>query len=151
MPILEFKEFTELKKQSKPILGVDYGEKVIGVAVCDSRWVIASPFVGIMNKKFTSSANEIIKIMEEREAIGIVIGLPLSMDGSDNKICQSIRQFGKNITKIKDINIHFYDERFSTSLAQQSLDHADISWDRKQQLIDKVAAGYILQRFIDKV
>lgn len=150
MPILELTDFFELKKQAKTLLALDHGESVIGVAICNPEWSIATPLANVENKKFTSSAEEILKIFDERNPSGIVIGLPLNMDGTENKKCQSVRQFGRNLTKIRDINICFFDERFSTTLAQQSLDHADISWDRKQQLIDKIAASYILQNFIDK-
>lgn len=149
MPILEIKDFYELKKQSKCLMGIDYGSRVIGVSICDASWMIASPYTSIDNKKFTPVAEEIFKIIDDRNICGIVIGLPLKMDGSESDICQSIRQFGRNLIKLRDINICFFDERFSTSLAEQSLDHADISWDKKRQLVDKVAAGHILQRFID--
>ena len=151
MPILELKEFAELKKQGKPLIALDLGEKVIGVSVSDSRWVIASPHSNITNKKFTSSANEIFNIINEREAIGVIIGLPIAMDGADNKKSQSAKQFGRNLTKIKDINIHFFDERFSTIQAQQTLDNSDMSWDKKQGLIDKVAASHILQNFLERI
>lgn len=151
MPILEYKNFVEIKNHSKPLLGIDYGDAVIGVSICDLSWIIASPLTSIENKKFTQVADEIFKIIDDRNVIGILIGLPINMDGSENKKCQSIRQFGRNLLKIRDINIYFYDERFSTAVAQQSLDNADISWDRKQELIDKVAASFILQKFIDGV
>jgi putative holliday junction resolvase len=151
MPILELKEFAELKSRGKAILALDLGEKVIGVAISDSRWVIASPHGNIMNKKFTSSAGEIFNIINERDITGVIIGLPISMDGTDNKKSQSARQFGRNLMKIKDINIHFFDERFSTIQAQQTLDNADMSWDKKQGLIDKVAASHILQNFLERI
>jgi len=151
MPILELTEFTELKKQSRGLLGIDHGTKVIGIAVCDKSWIISSPLTGIRNTKFTQVAEQIFKLAEEHEVSGVVIGLPLEMDGSDNRRCQSIRQFGRNLTKIKDINIYFSDESFTTTLAESNLDNADISWDRKQELVDKIAASYILQNFIDSI
>ncbi len=151
MPILELTDFLKLRTGGGRLLGVDCGESVIGIAVCDPDWKIASPLVNIQNKKFTSSAEEIFKIIDDKKIIGLVIGLPLSMDGGENKMCQSVRQFGRNLLKMRDINICFCDERFSTTMAQQNLDNSDISWDRKQELIDKIAASYILQGFIDKV
>ncbi len=151
MPILEIKDFTTLKQQNKNLMGIDYGDKVIGVSISEPNWSISLPLTSIENKKFTYAANEIFKIMDDRNIIGLVIGLPLNMDGTENKKCQSIRQFGRNLLKIHDINICFYDERFSTTLAQQNLDNADISWDRKQDKIDMIASSYILQGFLDKV
>ncbi len=151
MPILELTEFSVLKQNRRTLLCLDHGESVIGVAMCDANWSIPIPLANINNKKFTTSAEEIFKIFDDKKADGIVIGLPLDMNGGENKKCQSIRQFGRNLTKLRDINICFFDERFSTTLAQQALDNADISWDKKQSLIDKVAASYILQSFLDRV
>jgi putative Holliday junction resolvase len=151
VPILEIKDFGDLKKQNKSLLGIDYGEKAIGVSICDRSWTIASPHKTIINKKFTPVANEMFQLIDERDIIGVIIGLPLSMDGTENAMCQTIRQWGRNLMKIKDINIAFFDERFSTALAEQSLNHSDLSWDRKRELVDKVAAGHILQRFIDNM
>ena len=150
MPILELTEFSNIKRSAGRLLGIDLGEKVIGVSICDPEWKISSPLVNINNKKFTTSAEAILKIIDENKIAGLVIGLPLNMDGSENKKCQSVRQFGRNLLKIRDINICFFDERFSTVMAQENLDNSDMSWDRKQELIDKIAASYILQGFIDK-
>jgi len=150
MPILEFRDFISLKSQSRAILAIDCGSKVFGTAISDPFWSIAIPFQNIVHKKFTSTADEIFRIMEERNVIGLVIGLPLNMDGSEGVKCQSARQFGRNLTKINDVNITFYDERYSTIMAERSLAHSDLSWDKKQDKIDKIAAAFILEGFLDK-
>ncbi len=149
MPIVETSDFILSKAKSCAIMGIDHGN-TIGIAIADPSWSIASPLVNIHNKKFTNTAAEIFKIIDERKVGGIVIGLPLNMDGSENKQCQSARQFGRNLIKIRDIDITFFDERFSSIMAEKALLEADISWDRREELVDKVAAGYILQSFIDK-
>jgi putative Holliday junction resolvase len=150
MPILDISEFKELKNLNKPILAIDFGKKVVGVAITDASWIIASPLENIENKKFTFVANRIFHIIEERQVSGIIIGMPFNMDGSDSKMAQSIRQFGRNLIKINDVKIFFADERFSSIMAQQTLDHSDISYDKKLDLIDKIAASHILQSFLEK-
>jgi putative Holliday junction resolvase len=151
MPILEISEFKELKKLNKPILALDFGKKVVGVAITDASWIIASPIENIENKKFTFVADRIFAIVADRNVSGVVIGMPFHMDGSDSKMAQSIRQFARNLMKINDIKIFFADERFSSIMAQQTLDHSDISYDKKLDLIDKIAASHILQSFLEKI
>jgi putative Holliday junction resolvase len=151
MPVLELEEFAALKNISRPLMALDLGEKVIGVAISDSNWLISSPLVNIENKKFTTSAAQLFNIINERNISGVLIGLPVAMDGGENKKTQSARQFGRNLMKLQPINIHFFDERFSTILAQQTLDNSDLSHDRKQELIDKIAASHILQNFFDRI
>jgi len=151
MPVLELKDFAALKALSWPIIALDLGEKVIGVAISDSNWLISSPMLNIENKKFTTSAAQIFNIIKERNICGVLIGLPVDMSGGENKKSQSARQFGRNLMKMQDTNSHFFDERFSTILAQQTLDNSDLSHDRKQELIDKIAASHIMQNFFDRI
>ena len=152
MPILETEDFKNLKSQEKAILCLDLGQKRIGLAISDKGWRVASPFDKIIHKKFTNSAEEIFRIYDENECGSIVIGLPINMDDSEGAKCQSSRQFGRNLLKIRgDLNIYFQDERFTTIEAERVLEHSAFSRDKKNDKIDKIAASFILQAFLDKV
>lgn len=148
----EFDEFERLKLEENPILCLDIGSKRIGVAVSDRGWKLASPAETINHKKFTQTAEQIFKLYDEASCFGIVIGLPLEMDGGENNIrCQSIKQFARNLLKIREVPIYFQDERFSTVAAEEVLSHSHVSRDKKNAMVDKIAASHILQSFLDKV
>jgi putative Holliday junction resolvase len=151
MPILKFDDFAVLKDKNKPILCIDYGTKRIGLAKSDAGWMIASPYDVIRNNKFTQVASIIEKIIKDNHIIGLVIGLPYGMQGEENKKCQSIRQFGQNIIKLIDIPVYFQDERFTTLQAEETLTNFKVSRDKKNERVDKIAASYILQAFLEKV
>ncbi len=133
----------------KRLLGLDVGTKTLGVAVCDARQKIASPLHTIKRTKFTNDLEQLIAIIEEQEAGGLVIGLPLNTDGTEGAKCQSVRQFARNVLKTYEIPITFWDERFSTVAVTDTLLEADVSRKRRSELVDKMAAAYILQGAID--
>lgn len=152
MPILEFEEFKGLKSEKKAILCLDLGQKRIGLALSDRGWSMASPYGLLEHKKFTHSANEILKIYDENECASLVIGLPMNIDGTEGVKCQSARQFGRNLLKIRDdISIFFQDERYTTIEAERILEHSSFSRDKKNQKIDQIAASFILKAFLDRV
>jgi len=152
MPVLNFEDFKTLKSQNKSILCLDLGQKRIGLAISDKGWLLASPYGKINHKKFSSSASQIFEIYDENECGSIVIGLPINMDDSEGAKCQSARQFGRNLLKLRsDINIYFQDERFTTIEAERILEHSDISRDKKNDKVDQIAASFILQFFLDRV
>ncbi len=128
---------------------LDLGEKKIGVAKSDAGWQLASPLKVLDSKKFSVLAEEIFKLIEINEIILLVIGLPLNADGTEGKRTQSVRQFGRNLTKIKDINIYFQDERYSTVTSHKSLDGLNLTEGMKKKFIDKLAAAQILQGFLE--
>ncbi len=152
MPILNFENFISLKQHQKAILCLDMGKKRIGLALSDAGWQISSPYGKIENKKFTHTANEILKIYDENECGSIVIGLPINIDETEGAKCQSARQFGRNLLKLRDdLNIYFQDERFTTIEAQKVLAEFGLGTKKKGQKIDKIAASFILQAFLDRV
>lgn len=136
-----------------PVLGLDLGEKTIGVAVSDATRAIASPLELIHKGKFTDDANRLFFLMEGRGAKGIVIGLPVNMDGSEGPRCQSSRAFGRNLLRLRpDLPIAFWDERLSTAAVQRMMtDEMDLSRARRAELVDKMAATYILQGALDRL
>ena len=133
------------------LAGLDFGEKTIGVAVSDTRRQVATPLETIRRKKFTQDAEALAAIVAARGIGGIVLGLPRNMDGTEGPRCQSTRAFARNLARVLDLPIGFWDERLSTVAAERALIEADASRARRAAVIDHVAAGYILQGALDRM
>ena len=133
------------------LTGLDLGTKTIGVAVSDSLRQVSSPLETIKRTKFTADAARLLQIIADRQIGGIVLGLPRNMDGSEGPRCQSTRAFSRNLEKLTDVPITFWDERLSTVAAERALLEADTSRKRRAEVIDHVAAGYILQGVLDRM
>lgn len=142
--------FLEQVKPNTPLLGLDLGEKTIGIAVSDIFWSIASPRDTIRRKKFGLDATALEAIIDSTLACGLVLGLPRNMDGSEGARCQSTRAFARNLLARRPIPILFWDERLSTVAAERALLEADASRAKRAEVIDHVAAGYILQGALDR-
>lgn len=142
----------ELKSHLEPgqrLLGLDVGTKKIGVALSDTTLVVATPMETIRRGKLASDAEHLRRIVDEQRVGGLVIGLPINMDGSEGPRCQSVRQFARNIVKIIDVPHLFWDERLSTAAVTRALLAADLSRRRRAETVDKMAAAYILQGALD--
>lgn len=140
-----------LPKKSR-LLGLDVGRKTIGLAVSDSDMKIATTVGTIRRSKFTKDVKNLDAIITERQVNGLVLGLPISMDGKEGPACQSVRQFAVNLDNILEIGITFWDERLSTSAVERLLiKEADLSRNRRSKIIDKMAAAYILQGALDSL
>jgi putative Holliday junction resolvase len=145
-------ELKDYVKHGQRLLGLDLGSKTIGLALSDAMWTIASPMETIAKKKFTLDAEKLFKIADENNVGGLVLGLPLNMDGTEGPRCQSTRQFAQNILKLRDIPIVFWDERLSTAAVQRMMiEEMDMTRKRRAEIVDKLAASYILQGFLDRV
>jgi putative Holliday junction resolvase len=131
------------------LLGLDPGEKRIGVAVSDVTRLIASPLDTVTRAKFNADAEAILKLYEARQCVGLVIGLPLNMDGSAGPAAQSARAFARNLIAKRDAPLLLWDERLSTSAVTRTLIEADTSRRRRGEVVDKVAASYMLQGALD--
>jgi len=131
------------------LFGLDLGTKTIGIAVADGTQMIASPLETIFRKKFKGDAAKLIAMCEVNKVVGIVLGLPMNMDGSEGPRCQATRAFARNMAELTDIPIVFWDERLSTAAVERTLIAADASRARRAQVVDKMAAAYILQGFLD--
>ncbi|MEO7026165.1 MAG: Holliday junction resolvase RuvX, partial [Caulobacteraceae bacterium] len=135
-----------------PVVGIDIGEKTIGVAISDRTRLIASPLVVIRKTKFTADAGALMGLMRGRDAEGLIIGLPLNMDGSEGPRCQSSRAFGRNLLRLGDLPIAFWDERLSTAAIDRVLiEEEDASRARRGRVVDKLAATWILQGALDRL
>ena len=143
--------FLSALKPNRAIAGLDFGEKTIGVAISDLRRQVATPNDIIRRVKFTEDAARLLEIVKTREIHGLILGLPLNMDGSEGPRVQSTRAFARNLTRLTDLPIFFWDERLSTVAAERALLEADTSRKRRKEVIDAVAAGYILQGALDRM
>ncbi len=133
------------------LVGLDLGTKTIGVAVSDTLRTVATPLTTIKRTKFTEDAMRIEKIILERQMTGIVLGLPRNMDGTEGPRAQSTRAFARNLSQRAAIPIAFWDERLSTVAAERALLEADTSRKKRAEVIDHVAASYILQGALDRL
>ena len=131
-------------------MGLDLGTKTIGVAVSDRLLSSATPLHTIRRMKFSKDAEALLQITENREIGAIILGLPRNMDGSEGPRCQSTRAFARNLARLTDLPIGYWDERLSTVAAERALLEADTSRKRRAKVIDHVAAGYILQGALDR-
>lgn len=146
-----FEEFAEAAKGFTPLIGLDLGERTIGVALSDRTRSVATPVETIRRKKFTTDAERLLQIVMDREVGGLILGLPRNMDGSEGPRCQSTRAFARNLSRLTDLPIGFWDERLSTVAAERALLEADTSRRRRAEVIDHVAASYILQGALDRL
>ena len=153
MPVLDLLDLPAALPPYAPVVGLDLGEKTIGVAVSDVSMAIASPLHLINKTKFTDDARILFGLMANRRAQGVVIGLPVNMDGTEGPRCQSSRAFARNLLRLKpDLPIAFWDERLSTAAVQRMMtDEMDLSRARRAELVDKMAATYILQGALDRL
>ncbi len=142
-------EFVEaLGRASGRLLGLDVGTKTIGLATCDTRWSFATPLETLARGKFTADLARLGAIAATNDAVGLVVGLPLSMDGSDSPRTQSVRAFARNLAPL-ELPILLWDERWSTVAAERAMIDQDVSRAKRAERIDAHAAAHILQGAID--
>lgn len=133
------------------LAGLDLGTKTIGVAISDLMRGVATPAQTIRREKFTLDAEALLALLTARQVVGIVIGLPRNMDGTEGPRAQSTRAFIRNLEKLTALPVLFWDERLSTVAAERALLEADTSRKRRAEVIDHVAAGFILQGALDRL
>ncbi|WP_170572449.1 Holliday junction resolvase RuvX [Ruegeria atlantica] len=146
-----FEDFAVALPPMTALMGLDLGEKTIGVSVSDRMRGVASPLETVRRKKFTLDSARLLEIIADREIGGVILGLPKNMDGTEGPRCQSTRAFARNLSRLTDVSIGFWDERLSTVAAEKALLEADTTRKRRGQVIDHVAAGYILQGALDRL
>ena len=133
------------------LMGLDLGDKTIGLSVSDTFRSSASPLETIRRKKFTADVTRMLELSSARGIVGFVLGLPRNMDGTEGARCQSTRAFARNLTRLTELPITFWDERLSTVAAERALLEADTTRKRRAEVIDHVAASYILQGLLDRL
>ena len=133
------------------LLGLDVGTKTIGLALSDVSRTVASPFDTIRRTKFSVDAKRLLEIAGEHQAAALIIGMPINFDGSEGPRAQSTRAFVRNLTPLTDLPLVLWDERWSTAAAERPLLEADTTRAKRAQVIDKMAAAFILQGALDRL
>ena len=151
MIIESVEDFAQSLKSGRALIGLDLGTKTIGVAVSDGLLSVASPLETIKRSKYTAAAARLSELIAKRDIAGIVLGLPFNMDGSEGPRCQSTRAFARNFARQSDLLITYWDERLTTVAAERALLEADASRKRRAEVIDNIAAAYILQGALDRL
>jgi putative holliday junction resolvase len=131
------------------LLGLDVGTKTIGLALSDTRQVIATPLETIRRRNFRADMARLSALIDEHAVGGLVIGLPLTLGGGDGPRTQSVRQFARNLLALRDLPLAFWDERLSTAAVTREMIAHDMSRKRRAEIVDRVAAAYILQGCLD--
>ncbi|MGA7329082.1 MAG: Holliday junction resolvase RuvX [Rhodomicrobium sp.] len=138
-------------QRDQRLLGLDVGSKTIGLALSDVLRQIATPLETIRRTKFKADAERLLELAAKHGVGGLVIGLPINLDGSEGPRAQATRAFARNLAGLTDLPISFWDERLSTAAAERMLIEADASRKRRAELVDKIAAAYILQGALDRL
>jgi len=141
-------EFAAALPRGGKLAGLDVGTKTIGLAVCDSGWSFAGPVETIRRTKFTADLDRLRAFVSRHGVVGLVVGLPLNMDGSDSPRTQSVRAFARNLAPL-GLPVLLWDERWSTQAVERAMIDADVSRSRRADAVDKLAAAHILQGAID--
>ena len=151
MTIVSIADLQRLLKPGQRLLGLDLGEKTIGLALSDTTRSIATPLQTLKRGRFKTDAAILMKLITEHDIGGLIVGLPLNMDGSDGPSAQSARAFARNFAAVSDCPLVLVDERLSTAAVTRTLIDADASRRRRGQVVDKMAAAYILQGALDQL
>jgi len=146
-----FIEFVSLLPRFKSLIGLDLGTKTIGIAVSDTLWSVATPRETIKRKKFGLDCDALDIIFNSTDTGGIILGLPMNMDGSEGPRCQATRAFARNLSLRCPIPIAFWDERLSSIAAERAMLEADMSRAKRADNIDHVAASFILQGALNRI
>jgi putative Holliday junction resolvase len=133
------------------LLGLDLGTKTIGLALSDINRKIASPLAVIRRTRFKADLAELLRHIGEHRPVGLILGLPINMDGSEGRRAQATRAFARNLAGVIDLPLAFWDERLSTAAVTRTLLEADQSRKRRSEVVDKMAAAYILQGALDRL
>src|ERR1700732_2826064 len=142
-------ELREAVPAGRRLIGLDVGTKTIGLALSDTRLVIASPLDTIRRRRFRDDMAELFAMVERHDVGGLVIGLPLSLAGTDSPRTQSVRRFARTLLARRDLPVAFWDERLSTAAVTREMIAHDMTRKRRAEIVDKGAAAYILQGFHD--
>ena len=142
-------ELREAVPAGTRLMGLDVGTKTIGLALSDTRHVIATPLETIRRRRFREDMTRLTALIDSHSVGGLVIGLPLTLTGGDGPRTQSVRQFARNLVEFRNLSVAFWDERLSTAAVTREMIAADLTRKRRGEIVDRVAAAYILQGCLD--
>ncbi len=149
VPILPLHELRARLARGQRLLGLDIGAKTVGLALSDATLTVATPLQTLRRTRFTHDLELLRGIAAEHDVGGLVLGLPVNMDGSEGRACQSVRNFAGELLRRWEVPLAFWDERLSTAAVTRTLLEADLSRRRRAEVVDKLAAAYILQGALD--
>ncbi len=149
MAIVETAEMKALLGRRECLLGLDVGTKTVGLAIADTDLVVASPLETIRRKTFDQDCTRMEAIVAERKIGGLIIGLPINMDGTEGERCKETRKFTDRLLSRIDLPATYWDERLSTAAVERAMIDADLSRAKRAKIVDKLAAAYILQGALD--
>lgn len=147
--VTDIDQILDIVPSGKRMLGLDIGRKTIGIAISNSELTLATPIKTIRRNRLASDAQELEQMTKARQVGGLVVGLPINMDGSEGARCQAVRQFVRNIEHILKLPIIFWDERLSTVAVEKNMISLGVTRLRRKKLLDKEAASFILQGALD--
>ncbi len=151
MTVISLEQLAAMELSEKRLLGLDLGEKSIGLALSDTRRTVATPLVTLKRGKFTKDASVLQSLITEHGVGALIIGLPLNMDGSTGPSAQSARAFARNFAGVSACPVVLVDERLSTAAVTRTLLEADASRRRRGEVVDKMAAAWVLQGALDRL
>ena len=151
MPLCNPTDLATLLKPGERLLGLDVGTKTIGMALSDTTRMVATPLDTIRRRRFRDDVQRLVAEIDRHGVGGVVVGLPISLDGSEGPRAQGVRQFARNLLAQRDLPVAFWDERLSTAAVEREMIAADLTRKRRAEIIDKVAAAYILQGLLDRL
>lgn len=152
MTICKPSDLKALIQPGQCLLGLDVGNKTVGVAVSDTALIIASPLTVIRRTKFTKDAEQLLSLIDDNNVAALVVGLPVEMDGSEGRQAQSVRTFVDNLLGLRELSVAFWDERLSTvAVERMMVESADLSRKKRGKVVDRAAAAYILQGVLDSI
>ena len=151
MPVLSLADAIAVLPPRGVLIGLDFGTKTIGVAASDPDRRVAAPVETISRQRFNLDARRILDLAAERRAAGLVLGLPINMNGSEGPRAQATRAFARNLARLTELPIALWDERLSTAAVERALMAADASRAKRKNVIDQHAAAYILQGALDRL
>ena len=151
MPVCNPSDLKRLVKRGERLIGLDVGTKTIGMALSDTTLMVATPLDTIRRTRFRDDVQRLLAEITRHGVGGIVVGLPIQLDGREGPRTQGVRQFARNLLAHSDLPLAFWDERLSTAAVEREMIEADLTRKRRAEIIDKVAAAYILQGLLDRI
>ncbi|MDF3033077.1 MAG: Holliday junction resolvase [Alphaproteobacteria bacterium] len=151
MPLYDIKDFAGYRGRGRRIMGVDLGEKTIGIAISDPTWQIATPVTVLRRTNRNADMASLLNLVDQYQAFGIVVGLPINMNGSLGPQAGKMREFAQSLSELSETFVILWDERLSTMAVNRTLLDADMSRKRRGEVVDKLAAAYILQGALDRL